>query len=157
MFRRVLFRSPLIVPQAQSQQEKEKLLGELNAKVRMVYEQSGFDASSKPNTLFMLSQLESRLEVLLMEIERMPVDYVIKAEKEKEKRRRERKREEQQALQERLQEERNKRAIERSMQAPKKRIGRQVMYRSRPIRKEHKDDGDENNEKDNNDELRYLS
>ena len=149
--------TPLIVPQAQSQQEKEKLLGELNAKVRMVYEQSGFDASSKPNTLFMLSQLESRLEVLLMEIERMPVDYVIKAEKEKEKRRRERKREEQQALQERLQEERNKRAIERSMQAPKKRIGRQVMYRSRPIRKEHKDDGDENNEKDNNDELRYLS
>ena len=145
------------VPQTQSQQEKEKLLGELNAKVRMVYEQSGFDASSKPNTLFMLSQLESRLEVLLMEIERMPVDYVIKAEKEKEKRRRERKREEQQALQERLQEERNKRAIERSMQAPKKRIGRQVMYRSRPIRKEQKDDGDENNEKDNNDELRFLS
>lgn len=144
-------------PQIQSQQEKEKLLGELNAKVRMVYEQSGFDASSKPNTLFMLSQLESRLEVLLMEIERMPVDYVIKAEKEKEKRRRERKREEQQALQERLQEERNKRAIERSMQAPKKRIGRQVMYRSRPIRKEQKDDGDDGNEKDNNDELRFLS
>jgi Domain of unknown function (DUF4200) len=144
-------------PQTQSQQEKEKLLGELNAKVRMVYEQSGFDASSKPNTLFMLSQLESRLEVLLMEIERMPVEYVIKAEKEKEKRRRERKREEQQALQERLQEERNKRAIERSMQAPKKRIGRQVMYRSRPIRKEQKDDGDENNDKDNCDELKYLS
>ena len=144
-------------PQVQSQQEKEKLLWELNSKVRMVYEQSGFDASSKPNTLFMLSQLESRLEALLTEIERMPVDYVIKAEKEKEKRRRERKREEQQALQERLQEERNKRAIERSMQAPKKRIGRQVMYRSRPIRREQKDDGDENNEKDNNDELRYLS
>ena len=59
--------------------------------------------------------------------------------------------------QERLQEERNKRAIERSMQAPKKRIGRQVMYRSRPIRKEQKDDGDENNDKDNCDELKYLS
>lgn len=149
--------APPNAPQAQSQQEKEKLLGELNSKVRMVYEQSGFDASSKPNTLFMLSQLESRLELLLMEIERMPVDYVIKAEKEKEKRRRERKREEQQALQERLQEERNKRAIERSMQAPKKRIGRQVMYRSRLIRKEQRDDRDENKEKDNNDESRFLS
>ena len=137
---------------AQSQQEKERLLGELNAKVRMVYDQSGFDASSKPNTLFMLSQIETRLEQLLTEIEKMPVDYVIKAEKEKEKRRRERKREEQQALQERLQEERNRRAIERSMQAPKKRVGRMVMYRSRPMRKEEKNDGDEDKDKNDDDE-----
>ena len=143
--------------QPQSQQEKERLLAELNTKVRMVYEQSGFDASSKPNTLFMLSQLESRLEGLLAEIERMPVEYVIKAEKEKEKRRRERKREETQAFQERQQEERNKRAIERSMQAPKKRTGRQVMHRSRPIRTEEKTDGDDDKDKDNNDELRFLS
>jgi hypothetical protein len=141
----------------QSQQEKEKLLNELNAKVRSVYEQCGFDASSKPNTLFMLSQLESKLEELLLDIERMPVDYVIKAEKEKEKRRRERKREEQQAMQERMQEERNKRAIERSLQAPKKRVGRQVMYRSKPIRKEEKNLGDEDKDKDNNDEAKYLS
>lgn len=139
----------------QSQQEKERLLAELNSKVRMVYEQSGFDASSKPNTLFMLSQIETRLEQLLTEIEKMPIDYVIKAEKEKEKRRRERKREEQQALQERLQEERNRRAIERSMQAPKKRVGRMVMYRSRPIRKEETNDGVEE-DKDNDDE-RFLS
>jgi hypothetical protein len=47
--------------------------------------------------------------------------------------------------------------IYRSMQAPLKRIGRQVMYRSKPIRKEQKDDGDDSNEKDNNDELRFLS
>lgn len=141
----------------QNQQEKERLLSELNTKVRTVYEQCGFDASSKPNTLFMLSQMESKLEILLREIEQMPTDYVIKAEKEKEKRRRERKREEQQALQERQQEERNKRAIERSMQAPKKRTGRQVMYRSRPIRKEQQNTGDEDNEKDNNDEMKYLN
>lgn len=140
-----------------SQQEKEKLLAELNAKVRSVYEMCGFDPSSKPNTLFMLSQMESKLEVLLQDIENMPQDYVIKAEKEKEKRRRERKREEQQALQVRLQEERNKRAIERSMQAPKKRIGRQVMYRSRPLRSEAKSMGDDSNDKDNTDEIRYLS
>jgi hypothetical protein len=57
----------------------------------------------------MLSQLESRLEILLLEIEKMPSEYVIRAEKEKEKKRRERKREEQQALQIRVQEERNKR------------------------------------------------
>lgn len=141
----------------QSQHEKEKLLSDLHIKVRYVYEQCGFDASSKPSTLFMLSQLESRLEQLLTEIEKMPQDYVIKAEKDKEKKRRERKREEQQSLQEKLQEERNKRAIERSLQAPKKRTGRQVMFRSKPIRKERVSHGDDNNNGDNNDELRFLS
>eukprot|EP00981_Chlorochromonas_danica_P013086 scaffold5788_cov159-Ochromonas_danica.AAC.2 len=142
---------------AQSQYEKEKLLADLNNKVRHVYETIGFDASTKPSTLFMLSQMESKLEVLLQDIERMPTDYVIKAEKEKEKRRRERKREEQQAQQEKAQEERNRRAIERSMQAPKKRAGRQVMYRSRPLRTEEKKAGDDENDKDNTDELKYLS
>jgi hypothetical protein len=140
-----------------TQQEKEKLLSDLHTKVRYVYEQCGFDASSKPNTLFMLSQLESRLEELLAEVERMPTDYVVKSEKDKEKKRRERKREEQQALQEKLQEERNKRSIERSLQAPKKRTGRQVMFRSKPIRKEKKSNGDDTNNKDNNDELKFLS
>lgn len=141
----------------QNQAEKERLLADLNVKVRRVYEECDFDASSKPSTLFMLSQMESRLEVLLQDIERMPADYVIKAEKEKEKRRRERKREEQQALQERQQEERNRRAIERSMQAPKKRIGRQVMYRSRPFHTETQHAGDEDDDKGNNDEMKYLS
>lgn len=140
-----------------TQQEKEKLLSDLHTKVRYVYEQCGFDASSKPNTLFMLSQLESRLEELLAEVERMPTEYVVKSEKDKEKKRRERKREEQQALQEKLQEERNKRSIERSLQAPKKRTGRQVMFRSKPIRKEKKSNGDDTNSKDNNDEIKFLS
>jgi len=67
----------------ESQKDKEILLAELNAKVRYAYEQCGFDASSKPSTLFMISQLESRLESLLADIEKMPIDYVIKAEKEK--------------------------------------------------------------------------
>lgn len=140
-----------------SQQEKEKLLSDLHTKVKSVYEQCGFDASTKPNTLLMLSQLEIKLENLLMEIEKMPPEYVIRAEKEKEKKRRERKREDQQALQEKMQEERNKRSIERSLQAPKKRTGRQVMFRSKPIRKETVNTGDDNANKDNNDELKFLS
>ena len=104
----------------------------------------------------MISQLESKLESLLSDIEKMPIDYVIKSEKEKEKKRRERKREEQQALQIKMQEERNKRAIERSMQAPKKRTGKQVMYRSRPIKKESTviQTNDDNN---NDDEMKHLS
>ena len=140
----------------QSQHDKERMLHNLNLKVRHVCEQCDIDVSSKPSTLFMLSSLESKLEVLLAEIEKMPVEYVIKVEKEKEKRRRERKREEQQQLQIRQQEERNRRAIERSMQAPKKRTGRQIMQRSRPVRKEATQTVD-TGEDENNDELKFLS
>ena len=75
---------------------------------------------------------------------------------EKEKKRRERKREEQQALQERLQDERNARAVERAMQAPKKRTGRQVMARSKPLRKEIKITDDSTDDHDN-DELKHLT
>ena len=140
----------------QNELEKGRLLADLNAKVSHVYEQCGFDASSKPSTLFMLSQMEIKLEVLLKDIERMPTEYVIKAEKEKEKRRRERKREEQQALHVRLQEERNRRAIERSMQAPKKKVGKPVFSRSRPIRSEQRNTGDDDSNNDNNDENKFL-
>jgi len=149
--------APSAQASVQSRLEKEKLLEDLHSKVQHVYEQCGEDASSKPSTLFMLSQLESKLEKLLTEIEKMPTEYVIKAEREKEKKRRERKRLEQQELQEKQQEERNKRAIERSLQAPKKRMGRQVMFRSKPIRQEKKSDGDENSNKDNNDEFKFLA
>jgi len=147
-----------VVASAPTQAQKEKLLSELHAKVAQVYEECGFDGSSKPSCLFMLSQLESKLEVLLADVEKMPQDYVIKAEKEKEKRRRERKREEQQAQQEQQQEERNRRAVERSLQAPKKRNGRPLMFRSKPSRGETKNNGDDGNRnKDNNDEAKFLS
>lgn len=50
-------------------------------KVKIVYERCGFDASSSPTTLYMLSDLEARLEDLLSDIAQMPQDYVAKAEK----------------------------------------------------------------------------
>ena len=140
-----------------SQQEKESMLHELHLKVREVYTQCGHDAASKPNTLFMLSTLENQLERLLAEIEKMPLDIVIAAEKAKEKKRRADKREEQLKAQIKAQEERNRRAIERSMQAPKKRTGRQVMQRSRPVRKEKTQNVDAVDDGEDLDELRYLS
>ncbi|CAM9659773.1 unnamed protein product, partial [Sphacelaria rigidula] len=82
---------------------QEGLLRQLNKEVKNVYERCGFDASSSPTTLYMLSDLEARLEDLLNDIAQMPEEYVAKAEKEKEKKRREKKRAEQQALQERMQ------------------------------------------------------
>jgi Domain of unknown function (DUF4200) len=76
--------------------QQEDVLHQLHAKVKDVYERCGFDAGSNPTTLFMLSDLEARLEDLLSAIAQMPEEYVIKAEKDKEKKRRERKRAEQQ-------------------------------------------------------------
>ena len=67
-----------VLNSAQNQMEKEKLLAELNNKVRYVYEQCGFDASSKPNTLFMLSQMESKLEVLLQVCQRLSLVKLLK-------------------------------------------------------------------------------
>jgi hypothetical protein len=135
--------------------EEEILLVELNKKVQNVYEQCGFDSSSRPTTLFMLAQLESRLEVLLNEISLLPSEFVLKSEKDKEKKRREKKREEQQELFIQQQEERNKRAIERSMQAPKKRTGRVIMYRSRLINTSEVKKTDVSNAQI--DEIKYMS
>ena len=53
------------------------------------------------------------------------------------------------------QEERNRKSIERSLQAPKKRTGRQVMFRSAPLRKAIHEEKEE--ETDDMDELKYLT
>ena len=82
----------------------EAVLSELHAKVLDVYKKCGFDVSGgSPSTLFMLSDLEARLEDLLSAMEAMPEEYVVKAEKAKDKQRRDRKRAELQAEQERIQ------------------------------------------------------
>lgn len=139
----------------ETQGRQEKLLAQLHEKVRDVYQKCGFDVGSKPSTLFMLSELEARLEQLLDHIETMSEEYIMKEEKDKEKKRRERKRQEQQALQDAQQEERNRKSIARSMQAPKKRTGRQVMFRSAPMRQAVREEKEE--EEDDLDELKYMT
>ncbi|GBG24256.1 Cilia- and flagella-associated protein 100 [Hondaea fermentalgiana] len=117
---------------------QEKLLSELNAKVKEVYRKCGFDCDASPSTLSMLTDLEARLEELLAKIEQMPEDYVVKAEKLKEKERRERVRAERLSQQQRVYEERLRKSIERSMQAPKKKTGKPVMFRSAPPQKKER-------------------
>ena len=114
----------------------EEVLSALHQKVLEVYKKCGFDVSGgSPSTLFMLSELEARLEDLLAAMGAMPPDYVRWAEKGKDRARRDRKRAELQAEQERVQEERNRKSNERSMMAPAKRTGRAVMFRSKPLGK----------------------
>ncbi|GMI60636.1 hypothetical protein ScalyP_jg10536 [Parmales sp. scaly parma] len=138
-----------------TQERQEILLKNLGDKVKEVYQRCGFDSSSNPSTLFMLSDLEAQLEELLSDLEIMPEEYVKRAEKEKEKKRRELKRIEQQEALAIAQEERNRKAIERSLQPPKKRAGRQVMYRSQPVRRKVKEEKKEITE-DDLDELKHL-
>ena len=60
---------------------QEKLLQDLNAKVRTVYVECGFESDANPTTLAMLTDLEGKLEFLLAEMETMDPDYVEGAEK----------------------------------------------------------------------------
>jgi hypothetical protein len=140
-----------------TQEKQEALLASLGEKVKDVYQRVGTNnTGSTPSTLVMLSELEAQLENLLSALEQMPPEYVKKAEKEKEKKRRDIKRNEQKASQEQAQIERNKKAIERSRQPPKKRTGRQIMFRSQPVRRKIKEDEKENTE-DDMDELKHLT
>ena len=59
-----------------TQEKQEALLQSLGEKVKEVYQRCGFDSSSNPSTLFMLSDLEAQLEDLLSALELMPEDYV---------------------------------------------------------------------------------
>ena len=117
-----------------SDSAQAELLRKLNAKVALVYEQCGF-GDGGGQTLTMLADLEARLEQLLDHIETLPGAYVARAEKHKEKKRRERNRIVAQGIADLEREEKNRKSVERSLQAPKKRSGRMVMHRSRPPRK----------------------
>uniref|UniRef100_K3WPK6 DUF4200 domain-containing protein n=1 Tax=Globisporangium ultimum (strain ATCC 200006 / CBS 805.95 / DAOM BR144) TaxID=431595 RepID=K3WPK6_GLOUD len=136
---------------------QERMLKELQDRVLEVYKRCGFEAETNSSTLYMLTDLEARLEDLLSAIEQMPEEYVAKAEKEKEKERRERVRQERISQQQKMYEERMKKSMERSMQAPKKRKGRQVMWRSHPERHiKHAEDEDKVDQGDEADHQHFT-
>ena len=72
----------------------------LDEKVKEIYQRCGFnDAGSTPGTLFMLSDIETRMEELLLNLEEIPDNYVKKAENQKEKKSRDLKHVHQHAVQ----------------------------------------------------------
>ena len=113
--------------------DQKHLLEALEEKVRGVYEKCGFNAESKPSTLTMLTDLEAKLEELLTNIEQMPEDFVVKAEKQKENERRERYRNARLKEAEIKYREKLEISMRRAMQAPKKRTGKPIMTRSKPL------------------------
>ena len=139
------------------QGSQEEIIGALHKKVYDVYKRCGFDVNGgSPNTLFMLSELEARLEDLLTAIKSMPPDYVAAEEKRKDTLRRERKRQEMQEAMEKERIAKNERAMRAAFEAPPKRTGRQVMFRSAPVRRQVKEEVTEPNQ-DELDEIRFLS
>ncbi len=108
---------------------EKKLMNNLTMKVKSVYQTCGFEITgATPSTLFMLGEVESKMESIISRIHSMPEHMFKHANKQKEKKRREGKRAQQQAEQLKIQEERNRKAIERSMQPPKKPQGKKVRF-----------------------------
>lgn len=79
--------------------------------------------------------VQALLEDLLSEIASMSPAYVIQKEKEKQKQRRDELRLERLAQQQLIYEQRLKKSMERSQAPAKKKLGKQVMFRSPPLRK----------------------
>ena len=161
---------------------EQKLMNDLTKKVKYVYERCGFKITgATPSTLFMLAEIESKMENIFLTVQKIPDQDFKRANKSKEKKRREAKRAQQQADQIKLQEERNRKAIERSMQPPKKPQGKkvsilnsvvgasvlwsisslilylQVMYRSYLVKKQNKKEKQTELNEDELDEIKFLT
>uniref|UniRef100_A0A7S1CA91 DUF4200 domain-containing protein n=1 Tax=Bicosoecida sp. CB-2014 TaxID=1486930 RepID=A0A7S1CA91_9STRA len=140
------------VKESTGEDSQEKLLADLRAKVQRVYKECGFNTDANPSTLTMLTDLEGKLERLLSSIASMDEKYVFAKEKEKEKERRDRVRAERIADQQRNYELRLKKSMERSQAPAKKKLGKQVMFRSAPLKrrvtKTEVDEGDKQAEAD---------
>ncbi|KAI9206345.1 uncharacterized protein BJ171DRAFT_440430 [Polychytrium aggregatum] len=135
-------RSKLFSSGAVGGESQEKLLDELNHKVKDVYRKCIGDNDANLSTLQMLTNLENRLEQLFEMIEMMPPEKVEQAEKMKDKERRQRLREEKMDAQRILQEERVQRALERARAPVKKKTGKPVVFRSAPPQKKKKKEED---------------
>jgi hypothetical protein len=105
-----------------SEVEQEKMLANLHAKVKDVYQWTLGDTDAKVSTLQMLTAIENRLEQLFQAIESLPPEKVERAERAKERERRQRLREEKITMQKQLQEERIQKALERARAPIMKRV-----------------------------------
>ncbi|KAM9229043.1 coiled-coil domain-containing protein 38 [Dugong dugon] len=112
---------------------QEKLIESLNKKINQVYRVCIGDAEvGSLNPVQKLVKVESRLVELSDLIESVPKEHVEAIEKLKQKERRLKLREEKMKEKQKHQEERLKAALERAVAQPKKKLGRRLIFRSRP-------------------------
>ncbi|KAL1775358.1 coiled-coil domain-containing protein 38 [Sigmodon hispidus] len=112
---------------------QEKLIDSLSKKINQVYRVCIGDAEvGSLNAVQKLVKVESRLVELSDLIESIPKENVEAIERIKQKERRQKLREEKMKEKQRHQEERLKAALERAVAQPKKKLGRRLIYRSKP-------------------------
>ncbi|KAM9072033.1 coiled-coil domain-containing protein 38 [Megaptera novaeangliae] len=112
---------------------QEKLIDSLSKKINQVYKVCIGDAEvGSLNPVQKLVKVESRLVELSDLIESIPKENVEAIERMKQKERRQKLREEKVKEKQKHQEERLKAALERAVAQPKKKLGRRLIYRSKP-------------------------
>ncbi|XP_065744222.1 coiled-coil domain-containing protein 38 [Phocoena phocoena] len=112
---------------------QEKLIDSLSKKINQVYKVCIGDAEvGSLNSVQKLVRVESRLVELSDLIESIPKENVEAIERMKQKERRQKLREQKVKEKQKHQEERLKTALERAGAQPKKKLGRQLIYRSKP-------------------------
>lgn len=112
---------------------QEKLIESLSKKINQVYRVCIGDAEVGSLTpIQKLVKVESRLAELSDLIDSIPKESVEAIERMKQKERRQKLREEKLKEKQRHQEERLRAALERAVSQPKKKVGRRLIYRSKP-------------------------
>ncbi|XP_032973523.1 coiled-coil domain-containing protein 38 [Rhinolophus ferrumequinum] len=114
-------------------QSQEKLIDSLSKKINQVYKVCIGDGDvGSLDPIQKLVKVESRLVELSDLMETVPKENVEAIERIKQKERRQKLREEKMKEKQRHQEERLKAALERAVAQPKKKLGRRLVYRSKP-------------------------
>ncbi|XP_074797973.1 coiled-coil domain-containing protein 38 [Natator depressus] len=112
---------------------QDKMLHSLTKKVAEVYRVSvGEVDASSISSIQMLRRIENRIEELCELLESVPKENIEAIEKIKMKERRQRLREEKKRQEMKLQEERLQCSLKRAIAAPKKKMGRKLVFRSQP-------------------------
>ncbi|KAB0405070.1 hypothetical protein E2I00_016554 [Balaenoptera physalus] len=112
---------------------QEKLIDSLSKKINQVYKVCIGDAEvGSLNPVQKLVKVESRLVELSDLIESIPKENMEAIERMKQKERRQKLREEKVKEKQKHQEERLKAALERAVAQPKKKLGRRLIYHSKP-------------------------
>ncbi|CAD7681314.1 unnamed protein product [Nyctereutes procyonoides] len=129
----VTYKLEHIYQQLRQRSGQEKLIDSLSKKINQVYKVCTGDADvGSLNPVQKLVKVESRLVELSDLIESIPKENVEAIERIKQKERRQKLREEKMKEKQKHQEERLKVALERAVAQPKKKLGRQLVYRSKP-------------------------
>lgn len=120
---------------------QDKKLGILTSKVQEIFTGCNLASDNYPDTLQMLGSIESKVEDLIQGLDEAYLqdsEMVMKLEWQKERERRDRVRENRSKEQMEKQEERLTTSLQRSQKPVFKKAGKQVMYRSPPLRQETK-------------------